>query len=58
MTSCKLNSLENFPKNAKLTRVVLTDNFLAGSELKHLSDQTQITTLKLGGNKIKSLDEL
>jgi len=37
---------------------VLTDNNLAGKELSHLGSLTQIETLKLGGNKIKTLDEL
>jgi Leucine-rich repeat (LRR) protein len=37
---------------------VLTDNFIKGEDLKHLSGLAQITTLKLGGNKIKSIDEL
>ena len=69
MTGCKLHSLENFPKCPKLTRVrnkksltneqiVLTDNFLNGNELSHLGGLKQITVLKLGGNKIKTLDDL
>jgi Leucine-rich repeat (LRR) protein len=37
---------------------VLTDNYITGSELKHLSGLSQIKTLKLGGNKIKTLEEL
>jgi hypothetical protein len=41
-----------------LIKVVLTDNNLAGKELAHLASLSQIETLKLGGNKIKTLDEL
>jgi hypothetical protein len=37
---------------------VLTDNFLTGNELKHLSELKQVTAIKLGGNKIKTLDDL
>jgi hypothetical protein len=37
---------------------VLTDNHLTGKEIAHLGGFSHITTLKLGGNKIKTLDDL
>lgn len=55
---CQLTSLENFPTVPSLSRVELAENHLKGDSLAHLSKNTGIVTLKLGGNKIANVSEL
>ena len=39
-------------------QVELADNFLKGSELSHICGNENLETLKVGGNKIATFDEL
>jgi len=57
IVSCKLKSLENLPKLDKLERLELYDNNISEG-LKHLVQYPNLKVIKLGGNKIKSLDEI
>jgi acidic leucine-rich nuclear phosphoprotein 32 family protein A/C/D len=56
--STKISSLANFPSLPTLKRVELADNFLKGSELSHICGNENLETLKVGGNKIATFDEL
>lgn len=39
-------------------QIELADNFLKGSELGHICGNENLETLKLGGNKIATFDDL
>lgn len=58
LNSCRMQTLENFPVVASLTRVELSENQIKGSDLAHLARSTSITTLKLANNKIGTMSEL
>mmetsp|Transcript_14948 Transcript_14948/g.20266 ORF Transcript_14948/g.20266 Transcript_14948/m.20266 type:complete len:191 (-) Transcript_14948:999-1571(-) len=55
---CRLQTLENFPVLASLSRVELSDNQIKGGDLQHLSGNKSIETLKLANNKIENLSDL
>jgi len=58
LNMCRLQSLENFPKIDSLRRVDLAENYLKGEELKHLVQNENLEVLRLGKNKIATMDEV
>lgn len=58
LNSCRLSSLKNFPNLPSLVKVELADNQLKGSDLAFLVDSTNIESIKLGANKIASVDDI
>jgi len=58
MNECSLKTLENFPKLANLARLELCDNKLEASSLEELKKLKSLQSLALGGNEVKTVEEL
>ena len=58
LNECNLITLENFPVLQNLSRLELCDNKLDGSSLQYLLHLQNLQSLSLGGNKIKTYEDL
>ena len=53
-----IKSLQNLPDAPDLVRIEVTDNHLAGTELRALVKYTKLATIKFGNNNVKEIEEL
>lgn len=58
LNDCQLKSLENFPNLPNLVKLDLLDNNLSGESLSKIAGQSSLQQLALGGNPIKTLEEI
>lgn len=58
MNACKLKSAENLP-NVNICKLELNDNQIPGADLKILAQKYKtLVSLKLGANKVATLEEV
>lgn len=58
MNECSLKNLANFPSLPSLARLELCDNKLNASSLVELGKLKNLQSLSLGGNEVKTVEEL
>jgi Leucine-rich repeat (LRR) protein len=58
LNDCQLKSLDNFPNLPNLVKLDLLDNNLSGESLSKIASQQSLQQLALGGNPIKTLEEV
>uniref|UniRef100_A0A0G4FPU7 U2A'/phosphoprotein 32 family A C-terminal domain-containing protein n=1 Tax=Chromera velia CCMP2878 TaxID=1169474 RepID=A0A0G4FPU7_9ALVE len=55
---CNIKSLANLPKSDSIKQLLLSDNFIREGVLNDIANVPNLTTLCLGGNPIKKIDDL
>lgn len=58
LNNCQLKTLDNLPQIAKMTRLELSDNFIAIIPIEMVKGLANLMSLKLAGNNIINLESL